>query len=259
MREAGDDREQQPAAPEPLVDQVLGVARDRASTTVASTGRADLGVARLVGLDALHHLLEHPVADAVRQRRQPDELQVGEAGLEHEVGRDRELDRVGARAAARRPGGGRRSRPSCWCGRSCASSRTADPSAPARASAAAGSACGAARRARRTRRRPPGAVAAEARGAQVADDRRELGQRQRRGVQLQPARARPAASFWKSSTRPTASRTACDRRLLGVLARRRTRRSVVRYGSSQPAHSACGSHGRPLAPPGNASFSSTYE
>ena len=56
-------------------------------------GRADLRVARLVALDAAHHLLEHRVAHAVGQRREPDELQVGEAGLEHEVGRDRELDR----------------------------------------------------------------------------------------------------------------------------------------------------------------------
>ena len=33
-------------------------------------GAADLRVARLVGLDALHHLLEHPVARVARQRRE---------------------------------------------------------------------------------------------------------------------------------------------------------------------------------------------
>ena len=50
------------------------------------------------------------------------------------------------------------------------------------------------------RRRPPRAVAAEARRAQVADDGRELRQRQRRRVQLQRARATAGAA--SGSPRP---------------------------------------------------------
>ena len=94
-REAGHDGEELPAAPEPLVDEGL-----RARAIVLDQLRehrpADLGVARLVALDALHHLLEHLVAHLVRERRQADELQVREPGLEDEVGRHRELDGVAA-------------------------------------------------------------------------------------------------------------------------------------------------------------------
>ena len=39
--------------------------------------------------------LEQTIADLVRHRREADELQVGEPGLEHEVGPHRELDRIG--------------------------------------------------------------------------------------------------------------------------------------------------------------------
>jgi hypothetical protein len=52
-------------------------------------------VARLVGLDGLDHGLEHRVADLVGERGEADELEVREAGLEDEVGRDGELDGVG--------------------------------------------------------------------------------------------------------------------------------------------------------------------
>jgi hypothetical protein len=51
-------------------------------------------VAGLVALDAGDHLLEQPIARAAGHRRQAHELQVGEAGLEDEVGRHRELDGV---------------------------------------------------------------------------------------------------------------------------------------------------------------------
>ena len=98
-REARDDGEELPAPPEPLVDEIL-----REGAVVFDErrehGAADLGVARLVALDAVHHLFEHLVAHGVRERRQPDELQVGKTRLEDEVGRDGELDGVGADAAS---------------------------------------------------------------------------------------------------------------------------------------------------------------
>ena len=56
---------------------------------------ADLGVAGLIGLDARQRLLEQVVVGAVGHRRHRHELQVGEAGLEHEVELDRAVDCVG--------------------------------------------------------------------------------------------------------------------------------------------------------------------
>ncbi|HEX8109468.1 MAG TPA: hypothetical protein VF516_17175, partial [Kofleriaceae bacterium] len=82
-----------PAAPEPLVEQVLG-ARAIVLDELREHRVADHRVAGLVALDAVVDRLEHCVADAARERREPDELQVREPRLEHEVGRDRELDRV---------------------------------------------------------------------------------------------------------------------------------------------------------------------
>ena len=92
-REPGHDREEQPAAPKPLVDEVLGVIRIVFENRFEN-GAPDLSVAGFVGLDALDHLLEHPVAHAVGHRGQADELQVCEAGFEDEIGPDGELDRV---------------------------------------------------------------------------------------------------------------------------------------------------------------------
>ena len=79
-----------PAPPKPLIDEILGPfgvvtdqCRDHRMT--------DLGVARLVGLDARDHFLEHPVADVVGHRRESDELEVGKARLEYEIGSDGEF------------------------------------------------------------------------------------------------------------------------------------------------------------------------
>ena len=55
----------------------------------------DLGVARLIGLDARQRLLEQVVIGGVRQSGQGHELEVGEAGLEHEVELDGHIDGVG--------------------------------------------------------------------------------------------------------------------------------------------------------------------
>jgi hypothetical protein len=85
--------ERDPAAPKPLVDQILspfGVVTDQCR----EHRMTDLGVTRLVGLDARDHFLEHPVADVVGDRREPDELEVGKARLEHEIGSDGEFERV---------------------------------------------------------------------------------------------------------------------------------------------------------------------
>ena len=65
-REAGHDREQQPAPPEPLVDEVLRV-RSVVLDHLGQHRPADLGVARLVALDARQHRLEQAIA----RRRAP--------------------------------------------------------------------------------------------------------------------------------------------------------------------------------------------
>ena len=218
-REAGDDREQQPAAPEPLVEQVLRVARGRARPRSRAPG-APIWAWRASSVWMLLTIFSNirsptPCASAdsptnCRLVKPVSNTKLVAIANSIAFGGEQQLVDQVAR---------RRSRPSCSCGRSlcvqsnCGSQRT--------------SSCISSERDLRVaqlveraeqRRRAPGAVAAEARGAQVADDRRELGQRQRRGVQLQRRSSQPGGSRWKSSTRPTASRTACDRRVLGVLA-----------------------------------------
>ena len=109
--QAGQDREQLPGPPEGDVDQVLSLVLLAALDHGLEDGRADLGVAGLVGLDALDELGEGEVAGPGGVGRQADELQVGEARLEGEVGHDRRRQRVAGHAACRRRRGGRRDAP----------------------------------------------------------------------------------------------------------------------------------------------------
>src|SRR5262249_41221287 len=53
--------------------------------------RSYLRMSRLVGLNAAEHLFEHVIANHVRQRREPYELEVGEPSLKDEIGRHRKL------------------------------------------------------------------------------------------------------------------------------------------------------------------------
>ena len=49
---------------------------------------------RLVRLNAGDHPLEHVVTRFASERGQSDELQIREAGFQHDVGRDMEFNRV---------------------------------------------------------------------------------------------------------------------------------------------------------------------
>ena len=71
--------------------------REPFSSNVRMHRVADLGVAGLVGLNARQRLLEQVVVGAVGHRRHRHELEVGEAGLEHEVELDRAVDCVGGK------------------------------------------------------------------------------------------------------------------------------------------------------------------
>src|SRR2546426_9983006 len=82
--ESGYDREKEPVPPEPLVDEVLRIRRIVLNDG-AQDRPSDLRMPRLVGLDALNHLLEHPVSDEMGHGRQAHELEVREAGFEDEV------------------------------------------------------------------------------------------------------------------------------------------------------------------------------
>src|SRR5438045_1334257 len=57
---------------------------------------------RLVALDAREHAPEEVISDVIRERREPDELEVREAGLEDEVRRDRAIERAERAAPAER-------------------------------------------------------------------------------------------------------------------------------------------------------------
>src|SRR5688500_9766801 len=87
--QAGQDREELPRPPEGDVDEVLGLLLLAGLDHGLQDGRADLGVAGLVGLDALDQLGEGEVAGPGGVGRQTDELQVRVPRLEGEVGHDR--------------------------------------------------------------------------------------------------------------------------------------------------------------------------
>jgi hypothetical protein len=144
--------------------------------------RADLGVARLVGLDALHHALEHAVADLGRHRRQADELQVGEAGLEDEVGGDGELDRGRREQHLVDQVAGGDGDPVVAVEEAVGPVELAIPAHQVVAEQERDLGVAQLVEAAQHRGGAPRAVAAEAAGAQVADHRRELGEGEGRGV-----------------------------------------------------------------------------
>ena len=92
--DAAEGGELLPDTPEADIDQPLRLRLAPVLDHDADERRADLRMARLVGLDALQHGGEGVIAGLGRVCREPDELQVGEALLEGEVGHDRGADRV---------------------------------------------------------------------------------------------------------------------------------------------------------------------
>jgi len=175
--------EQVPGTPEPFVDEPLRVFAIALGEDLEHRP-ADLRMARLVGLDALHHRLEHRIAGVARERRKRDELQVGEARLEHQVRPDRELDRIGRQQQLVHQVPGRDRHPVVGVVEAVhpvelrvplheiVEEEQRDLGVPELVQRP------------EQRHRAPGAVAREAARAQVSDRRRELRERQRRAVEL---------------------------------------------------------------------------
>ncbi len=91
--ESGQNREQAPASPEPLVEEVLHVL-GIVFHEDGENGVSNLRMPGLIGLNASDHPLKHVVAGFAGQRRQPDKLQIGEPGFQDEIRADGELNRV---------------------------------------------------------------------------------------------------------------------------------------------------------------------
>lgn len=183
-REARDHREQQPAAPEPLVQQVLRIGfvvrRDDGQHR-----SANLRMARFVALNAGHHRFKQPVPHVVRHRRQGDELQVGESGFKDKVGADGEFDRVRAQQHLVHHVPRRQGDPVVGVIEAVGPIELLVPAHQIMHQSQGN--LGVAQLVQGPQRGgvSPGAVSAEARGPQVADDGGEFGQGQGGGMQLQ--------------------------------------------------------------------------
>jgi hypothetical protein len=182
--EAGHHGEEEPAPPEPLVDEPLGE-RAVGGDDRLEHRAADLRVPRLVALDARDHFLEHAVADVVGERRETEELEIGEAGLEDEMRGDRELDRVRAEEKLVDEMACRDRDPVVRMveavrpvelgivTQQIVQDEERDLGVPELVESAHGGG------------RAPRARSPEPRAPEIADDRRELGERERRSVELQ--------------------------------------------------------------------------